>query len=92
MPGGIDHVNGDSFTVRGGSIVEHGGVLREDGNAFFLFKVAGVHHAVFDVCVRRERVGLLEHRIHDGGFAVVNVCHDRHVAQIRARSGVFRHA
>ena len=92
VPGGINHVNGDGFTVRGGAIVEHGGVLREDGNAFFLFKVAGVHHAVFDVCVRRERVGLLEHRIHDGGFAVVNVCHDRHVAQIRARSGVFRHA
>ena len=92
VAGGVDHVDGDGVTVRGGAVVEHGGVLRQNGDALFLFEVARVHDSVFNICVVREGVGLLQHRVDDGGLTVVNVCHDSHIAEVGARSGVFRHA
>ena len=92
VAGGVNNVNGDGLTVGGRAVVEHGGVLRQNGDALFLFEVAGVHDSVFNICVGREGVGLLQHRVDDGGLAVVNVCHDGHIAKVGARSGVFRHA
>ena len=92
VAGGVDHVDGDGLAVSRGAVVEHGGVLRQNGNALFAFEVAGVHDSVFNICVVREGVGLLQHRVDDGGLTVVNVCHDGHITKVGARSGVFRHA
>ena len=99
VAGGVDDVDGDGLAVGGRSVVGHRGVLGQDGDALFALQVAGVHGAVFEVVVRGEGVGLLEHGVDQGGLAVVNVGDDRDVAQVTARcsgyrgvGGGFRHA
>ncbi len=44
--------------------------------------VAGVDHALGDLLVGAECAGLLQHLVHQGGLAVVNVGDDRNIAQI----------
>ncbi len=99
VAGGVDDVDGDGLALGGRSVVGHGGVLGQDGDALFALQVTGVHHAVFEVVVLGKGVGLLEHGVDQGGLAVVNVGHDRDVAQVTARcsgyrgvGGGFRHA
>ncbi|CAH0223065.1 hypothetical protein SRABI128_02247 [Microbacterium sp. Bi128] len=99
VAGGVDDVDGNGFAVGGRSVVGHRGVLRQDGDALFAFQVTGVHDAVFEVVVLGKGVGLLEHGVDQRGLAVVNVGHDRDVAQVTARcsgyrgvGGGFRHA
>lgn len=92
---GVDDVDGDGLALGRGAVVEHRGVLREDGDALLALEVARVHDAVGHVAVGRERIGLLQHGVDQGGFSVVNVGHDGYVAEIGADSGVacgFRHA
>ncbi|BAS09997.1 hypothetical protein AHiyo4_34190 [Arthrobacter sp. Hiyo4] len=84
VAGGVDDVDGDGFTIGGRSVVGHGGVLGQDGDALFALQVTGVHHAVFEVVVFGKRVGLLEHGVDQCGLAVVNVGHDRDVAEVTA--------
>jgi hypothetical protein len=95
VAGGVDDVDGDGLALGRGAVVEHRGVLGEDGDALLALEVARVHDAVGDVAMRGEGVGLLQHGIDQRGFTVVNVGHDGYVAQIAADSGVacgFRHA
>lgn len=99
VAGGVDHVDRDGLALGGRTVVGHGGVLGQDGDALFAFQVTGVHDAVFEVVVLGKGVGLLEHGVDQGGLAVVNVGHDRDVAQVTARcsgyrsvGGGFRHA
>ncbi len=66
--------------------VVHGRVLGQDRDPLLTLEVGGIHHPIGDglVRVRAERAGLAQHRVDEGGLAVVDVGHDRHVAQIRA--------
>ena len=80
VAGGVDDVDDHVVTV--GRVVQHGGVLREDGDALLALQVHRVHHAVVDVLVGAERAGLPQHGVDEGGLAVVDVGHDGDVAQI----------
>ena len=87
---GVDHVDRDSRP-------HHGGVLGEDRDPLLPFEVTRVHHPFGNLFMVAERAGLAEHRVDEGGLAVVDVGDDRHVAQVgplsggrRARFGVHR--
>ena len=77
VPGGVD--DGDL-----GRPVLHGRVLGQDGDALFALEVARVEDAVGELLVRSEGSRLTEHSVDQRGLAVVNVGHDRHVAQVVA--------
>ena len=64
------------------AVVEHGGVLGEDGDALLALEVAGVHDPLVDRLVVPEGTGLPEHGVHQGGLPVVDVGHDGHVADV----------
>ena len=72
VSGGIDDVDLDV-------LVMHGGVLRQNGNAALLFDVARVHHSGHGLLIFTVDAALLQHLVHKGGLAVVNVGDDRHV-------------
>ena len=59
-----------------------GRVLGEDRDALLALEVHRVHHALGDVLVLAEGAGLPQHRVHERGLAVVDVGHDRHVADV----------
>jgi hypothetical protein len=65
-----------------------GGVLREDGDAALALEVVGVHDALVDVLVGAEGPGLPQHRVDQGGLAVVDVGDDGDVAQVVAQDGL----
>ena len=83
MTRGVDDVDGDLFDgpVLGiGTLVLNGRVLREDCDAFFALKVAGVHDSftgIFLGLVSREGASLPEHGVDQGRFAMVNVGDNR---------------
>ena len=56
-----------------GTLVGHGAVLRQNGNAALFFQIVAVHHALGNVLVRSERTRLLQQLVDQRGFAVVNV-------------------
>ena len=63
----------------------HRRVLGEDRDALFAFQIRGVHDPLGHLLVGTERAGLAEHCIDEGGLAVVDVSHDRHIADVIAR-------
>ena len=67
-----------------GPSVLDGRVLGQDGDALFAFEVTGVEDAVGELLVRSKGSRLTEHAVDQRGLAVVNVGHDRHVAQVIA--------
>ncbi len=64
--------------------VANGRVLRQDRDALLALQVHGVHDPLAHVLVRAERAGLPEHGVDQRGLAVVDVRHDRHVADVVA--------
>ena len=73
MPRGIDDVDVDAF-------VFDGAVLRENGDAAFLFDVAAVHYAFVDLLVAAERARALQELINHSGLTMVNVSNDCNIA------------
>ena len=63
------------------SLVPDGGVLGQDGDAPLPLQVAGVHHPVHHLLVLPVDAALLEHLVHQGGLAVVDVGDDGNVSQ-----------
>ena len=63
--------------------VSHGAVLRENRDAAFAFEWIGVHHANVARFAKFDNAGLRKHGIHEGGLAVVDVCDDRDIAEVR---------
>ena len=59
-----------------------GGVLGQDGDAPLPLQVPGVHDPVLDLLVGPEGAALLEHFVHEGGLAVVNVGDDGDVSKV----------
>ena len=64
-----------------GIAIGDGGVLGQDGDATFPFQVTGVHHALYHRLVISVHTALLEHGVHQGGLAVVNVGDDGDISQ-----------
>ncbi len=64
------------------------GVLGENRDPLLTFEVARIHDAIDDLLVRAERPGLVEHRVDEGGLAVVDVRDDREVADVGAMTHV----
>ena len=79
VPRGVDHIDHRDGPIR--VMAVHGGVLGQDGDAFFPFQVAGVHHAVLHFAAFVQRAGLPQHRVDQGGLAVVDVGDDGDVAE-----------
>jgi len=69
VAGGVDDV--DLVVV----VVERG-VLGEDGDAALALEVVGIHDAVGNSLIDAEGAGLAQHRIDQGGLAVVDVGDD----------------
>ena len=81
VTGRVNDVDGDSRTIR--QPVPYGGVLGEDGDAFFPLQVHRVQHPFLDSLTGTKRPGLPEHRVDQRRLAVVDVRDDRYVPQIR---------
>ena len=77
----VDDVDGDGRTVR--QPVTYGGVLGEDGDALLSLQVHRVQHPFLDSLADAKRPRLPEHRVDQGGLAMVDVGDDRYVPQIR---------
>ena len=59
----------------------HGGILGQNGNAALTLQIARVHHAVHHGLVLAVDAALLEHFVHQGGLAVVDVGDDGNISQ-----------
>ena len=70
--------------VDAGILPHHRGRLGEDGDAALFFQVAGIHGALGDALVFADRAGLLEERVDQRGFAMVDMRDDRDIAEIHA--------
>ena len=96
VAGGVNDVDGDAVLkaqgLRGGAAIVDGGVLGENGDALFSFKIAGVHDALaglFDRVTLGERSGLPEHCVNQRGLSVIDVCNDRDVSQVETRGHIW---
>jgi hypothetical protein len=76
----VDHVDDGDGAVF--VVAVNRGVLREDGDALFALQVTGVHHAVDQLGALGEGAGLAQHRVDEGGLAMVDVRDDGDVAEI----------
>ena len=63
-----------------GFTVLNGGVFGENGNAALPLQVARVHDPVHSGLIFPVDAALLEHLVHQGGLAMVNVSNDGNVA------------
>ena len=75
MAGGVDDVDLDA-------VVAYGGVLRQNGDAPLTLQVVAVHDTLRYILILPECAALLEHFVHQGGFAVVTVGDDGDIPQI----------
>ena len=73
MARGVDDVDFDALILAGA-------VFGQDGDAALTLDIAGVHDTLGDLLVSAESTGLLQHLVDQGGFAVVNVGDDCHIA------------
>ena len=71
------------------ALVVDGGVLGEDGDAPLPLQVVGVHDPLHGGLVLPVDAALLEHLIHQGGLAVVDVGDDGNISQLLVLHTVF---
>ena len=71
----VDHVDLDA-------VPSDGGVLRQDGDAFFLLEVHRVHDAFVNGLMGAEGTRLMQHAIDQRGLAMINVSNNCHVSNI----------
>ena len=77
---GVDDVDDCDGSIR--VVAVHGGVLGQDRDAFFPLEIAGIHQPVNDVVTAVSQcAGLPQHRVDQGGLAMVDVRHDGDVAE-----------
>ena len=65
--------------------VVHRGVLGQDGDASLPLQITGVHDTLHGGLVFPIDAALLEHLVHQGGFAVVNMGDDGDIADFILR-------
>ena len=64
------------------SLIMHGGILGQNGNAALTLQIARVHHAVHHGLVLAVDAALLEHLIDQRRLAMVNVCDDGDISNV----------
>ena len=67
------------------ALIMHGGVLCQNGDAPLPLQIAGVHDPLHGGLIFPVNAALLEHFVHQGGLAVVNVGDDGNVANFILR-------
>ena len=82
MTRGVNDVDDEVFAVLALTFSANSGVLRQDGDALFLFKVTRVHHSVCNFFVVAENAGLLQHGVHESGLAMVDVCDNGDITEL----------
>ena len=60
--------------------ITHAGQFGNDGDTALALQVDGVHHTFGDVLVFTKNAALVEHGVHEGGFAVIDMGDDGDVA------------
>ena len=65
-----------------GISVLDGGVFGKNGDAALALQIIGVHHAVHCLLIFPVYAALLEHLVHQRGFAVVNMGDDGYISQL----------
>ena len=80
VAGRVDDVQADAVVV-------DGGLLGQDRDPLLPLQVARIHDPVDNGLVRPEGAGLAEHRVDQGRLAMVDVGHDRDIAQVEADAG-----
>ena len=60
----------------------HGRVLGEDGDTLLAFQIVGIHYTIRHFLTFGKHVRLLKHGIDQGGLAVIDVSHNRHITDI----------
>lgn len=83
VTGGVDHVDRDLLALGVLALVRDRRVLGEDRDALLTFQIVRVHGALVDVSVFAEGARLTQHGVDESGLAVVDVRHDRDVAEVR---------
>ena len=68
-----------------GVLIVDGSVFCQNGDATLPFQVAGVHDPVLGDLVFPVDAALLQHFVHKGGLAVVNVRDDGNITNISLR-------
>ena len=63
-------------------VIPQAGGLGQDGDAALALQFVRIHHALDHRFVGPEKAALAEHGVYKGGFAVVNVGNDGHVANL----------
>src|SRR5205823_9126660 len=58
------------------------GVLGEDGDPTLFLEIVGVHDALIHLLVEAHGSGLAEESVDEGGFPMIDVGDDRHVADV----------
>ena len=66
--------------------VADGHILGEDGDAALTLKVIVVKNQFARLLVVAEEFGLVQHAVHQGGLAVVNVGYNRNITYILHRA------
>ena len=61
------------------ALIDDGNVLRQDGDAPFAFEVVVVEDELSEVFGLADQIGLVNHPVHKGGLAVVDVRDERYV-------------
>jgi len=64
-------------------------LLRQDSDALLALQVAGIHDPLDDDLVGPERTRLTQHRVDQGGLAVVDMGDDGDVPDVGARRGLM---
>jgi len=82
VTGGIDDIDLDM-------VIEDGGVLGKDGDAALAFQLVTVHYALRDRFVGAEGAALLQHGVHKGGLAMVNVRNNGDVTDCSTQNDEF---
>ena len=69
------------YDVDFGILIVDGGILGQNGDAALTLQVVGVHDTLHRGLILPVDAALLEHLVHQGGLAVVNVGNDGYVSQ-----------
>ena len=61
-------------------MIENGSVFRQNGDAALALQFIGVHNTVYHGLVGPKSAALSQHRVYQGGFAVVDVSNNGDIA------------
>ena len=67
------------------AVVTDAGGLGKNGDAALALEVVRIHHAICNLFVGAENAALLEHGVHQRGFAMIDVGDDGYIASVFIR-------